>query len=252
MLPVAGKGVRLMPLTLNTPKALVPILGKPLLFYLIEEAALSGIEDVLLITNPEVRPAFEKFIAEMIPQFPELTFHIYEQKDPWGHGRAVLTAYDFLKGKPFIVRFSDDLIFGDEPVSRSLINLFSIHERPIMLLEPVSPERASSYGIVKISKSLSPALHQIAEFIEKPKDPPSNLSVPGGYVFTPELLEHLKEAEKEAPKEPDGLLIYSAIYPELDRGGEILGWQFPGKRFDCGSLEGLQATEEFLKQRSTA
>ena len=77
VLPVAGKGVRLMPLTLNTPKALVPILGKPLLFYLIEEAALSGIEDVLLITNPEVRPAFEKFIAEMIPQFPELTFHIY-------------------------------------------------------------------------------------------------------------------------------------------------------------------------------
>ncbi|MEK7187514.1 MAG: sugar phosphate nucleotidyltransferase [Patescibacteria group bacterium] len=248
VLPVAGKGVRLLPLTTNTPKALVPVAGKPLILYLIEEAALSGMKDVVLIMSPDMRPRFEEFLKEIQPQFPELIFHIYEQNDPWGHGHALLTAYDFLKGKPFIIRFMDDLIFGKEPVSLSLSKLFDEYKKPIMLLEPVSSERASSYGIVRLGESISSTVHKIVEFIEKPKDPPSNLSVPGGYVFTPEVLEHLKEAGAEAPQVPDGLLIFEGIHPELRKGGEVLGWQFPGKRFDCGNLEGLAAAEEFLKQ----
>jgi len=239
-----------MPLTLNTPKALVPILDKPLLFYLLEEAALSGMKDVVFITNPGVRKQFEAFLGKTTSQFPELQFHLYDQLEPWGHGRAILSAYEFLKGKPFIIRFSDDLIFGEEPVSLSLSRLFDTHQKPIMLLEAVPPERASLYGVVGIQESLSPTLHRISKFVEKPKDPPSNLSVVGGYVFTPDLLEHLRELEKEAPQVPDGLLISDSFHPALSLGGEILGWQFPAQRFDCGNLEGLHLAEEFLKKKS--
>lgn len=250
VLPVAGRGVRLLPLTLTTPKALVPVLNKPLLLYIIEEAALSGIKDIVLVTSPDTNDVFQEFLDSVAKHFSGIVFHLYDQKDPWGHGRAVLTAYDFLKGRPFIIRFSDDLIFHEKPVLRSLINLFDVHNRPIILLEPVPFERASSYGIVGVKESLSSDLHDISEFIEKPATPPSNLSVVGGYVFTPELLEHLKKAEEAAPKASDGLLVSDAFHPEIAEGGKILGWQFPGQRFDCGSLEGIKAAEEFLKQKS--
>jgi UTP--glucose-1-phosphate uridylyltransferase len=248
VLPVAGRGLRLRPLTLDTPKPLVPVSGKPILYYFIEEAALSGMRDVVLIISPGARENFDVFLDKISPQFPSLSFHVYEQQEPWGHGQAILAAYEFLKGKPFVIRFSDDLVFEDEPITLALSKLFEVYNRPMFLLEPVPWERASLYGIVKISRSLSPVLHQISEFVEKPKDPPSNLSVPGGYVYTPEMLENLKKAEAVAPKVPDGLLIYDAFCTELAQGKEVLGWQFPGRRFDCGNFEGLAQAESFLKE----
>lgn len=247
VLPMAGRGMRLRPLTNDRPKALVPLFGKPLLEYFLEEAVLSGIKDVVLIISPEYREQLSEYTKAVVERFSGLGLHIYDQVEPWGHGRAVLTAYDFLKGKSFIIRFSDDVIFGGEPATASLSRLFDEHGQPLILLEPVPHEKASSYGVVGIAESLDSDLHRISHLVEKPKDPPSNLTVVGGYVITPDLLEHLKQADVTAPQVADGLLINEAFYRELGRGGSILGWQFTGRRFDCGNLEGFYEAEAFLK-----
>lgn len=251
VLPVAGRGTRLQPLTNDRPKALVELSSRPLLSYFLEEAVLSDITDVVLIISPEFLGQFEAYLSGAQVLFPQLRFHLYIQTEPWGHGRALLTAYDFLKGKPFIVRFSDDVIFSDVPTNTSLRRAFELHNAPIILLEKVPIEKISQYGVVGISESFSEDLHHISHFVEKPDVPPSDLAVVGGYVFTPELLEHLREADPCAPQVADGLLINEAFYRELAREGKIVGLTLSGRRFDCGGLEGFQAAERFLSEKDS-
>ncbi|MEK7187513.1 MAG: sugar phosphate nucleotidyltransferase [Patescibacteria group bacterium] len=256
VVPVAGKGVRLLPLTEKTPKALILLQGKPLLSYILEEAVQSGIVDVVLIISPDFREQFAAYHESAKSLFSQLRFHIYEQIEPWGNGRAVLLAYEFLKKGPFVMRFPDDIFYGDMPAIQELVGVYEKHRQPVILLDSVPWETVSLHGLIGIKQSHSEKLHVISEVIEKSKlkerAAPSNLTVVGGYVITPTLLEHLKEAEKEAPQILDGLLINAAFHRELSDGGEILGVMVSGRRFDCGKLEGLAAAEEFLKNQANS
>jgi UTP--glucose-1-phosphate uridylyltransferase len=275
VLPVAGRGKRLRPLTLKTPKNLICVNGKPLLEYGLEEAVQSGIKDVILVVNPAHRKKFEQYIKEKgRRRFPGLGFHIREQETPGGNGHAIVKAYDLLEGEPFAVRFCDDVIVEKKPALASLIEIFKICRSPVLLLERVPKNLVSRFGVVGAKrvkskelrvksqesrvkgkesriKSAGGKIYQITKIIEKPavKDAPSNLTIVGGYILTPSILRNLKNVADTLPVVADDALpLAVALQIELIVGGKVYGWEFPGMRLDCGTLEKLRRTEELLKK----
>lgn len=267
VLPVAGMGKRLLPLTKSLPKNLIPVCGRPLLEYVLDEAVASGIKEVILIINPAHRRHFEKYLALSKRRFPALRFHVREQATPGGNGHAIVQAYDVIGKEPFAVRFCDDVILDERPVLQSLIALFQTYHAPILLLERIPKKDVSRFGVVGVKKVRcqmshqgrgSPKaagvrckkLYQITKIVEKPasKDAPSNLTIVGGYVLTPAILRNLRAVADTLPViADDALPLAVALQIELILRGKVLGWEFTGQRLDCGTLEKLKKAEEYLK-----
>lgn len=260
VLPVAGLGKRLLPLTKTMPKNLIPVCGRPLLEYVLQEAVESGIEEVILIINPAHRKQFARYLKLNHKQFPSLKFHVREQATPGGNGHAIVQAHDLLAGAPFAVRFCDDVIIAKEPVLKSLIDIYKAYRAPVLLLERVPKKLVSRFGVVgtKKTKGGKPGIkgervYQITKIVEKPqpKDAPSNLTIVGGYILTPEILRNLKSVADTLPViADDALPLAVALQIELILHGRVFGWEFKGIRLDCGTLEKLNKAEEFLKQQS--
>jgi UTP--glucose-1-phosphate uridylyltransferase len=258
VLPVAGLGKRLLPLTRRIPKNLIPVNGRPLLEYVLDEAAVSGIKEVILVVNPKQRKDFERYLRINKKKFPALRFYIREQETPGGNGHAIVKAYDLLGKGPFAVRFCDDIIVDKRPVLKSLIEFFENYRAPILLLERVPKGLVSRFGVVGIKRASRKGkkflaggkVYRITKIIEKPKvkDAPSNLTVVGGYILTHNALRNLKSVADTLPViADDALPLAVALQIQLIIGGEVYGWEFTGKRLDCGTLEKLKKTEEFLK-----
>ncbi len=259
VLPVAGRGKRLMPLTKCTPKNLICVNGRPLLEFGLEEAVASGIKDVILIISPCHRKKFDAYIRKNAKKFPTLRFHVREQATPGGNGHALISAYDLVKNEPFAVRFCDDVLLADKkPALRTLIDIFETKKLPVILLEKVPRNLVYRFGVVGVRKSGNQKkdggrIYQITKIVEKPKlkDAPSNLTIIGGYVMTPRMLRDLKSISETLPAiADDALPLAVALQIELIIGGKILGWEFPGRRLDCGTLEKLKKTEEFLSRKN--
>jgi len=256
VLPVAGRGVRLKPLTLHTPKNLIKVHGRPLLEYALDEAAQSGIRDVILIVNPAHSGNFRHYLKVGGKRYPSLRFHIRVQETPGGNGHAIVKAYDLIKNEPFAVRFCDDIIVGKEPVLNSLVRIFNSYRAPILLLERVPRSLVSRFGVVGIRAAakktkIGGKIYGITKIIEKPalSLAPSNLTIVGGYVLTPRILDSLKSVADTLPViADDALPLAVALQIELMLHGEVFGWEFPGKRLDCGTLERLRKTEKFLDE----
>lgn len=261
ILPVAGLGKRLMPLTKDTPKNLIPVNGKPLLEYALQEAVASGIREVILVVNPKNRDQFKEYIRKNAGRFPMLTFHIRVQDTLGGNGHAVLQAYDLIADEPVAIRFCDDIIWGNQPVLKSLIELFHHYKSSVVLLEQVPNKEVSRYGVAGFEKTkgstslfLGGRVAKINKFVEKPKikDAPSNLMVPGGYVLIPEVLRNFKAVADVLPSVADDALpMPVALQIELIAGRTIYGWEFPGRRLDCGTLDKLRQTEAFLRKHES-
>lgn len=249
VLPVAGMGTRLRPLTLKTPKALVSLAGVPLLEYVLNEAKDSGIKDVALVISPDHKPHFQKYIKERGKRFPGFKLSIHIQKTPRGNGHALLQAADMIGNQPFAVRFVDDIILHQKPVLLQLNSAFSSLNAPVLLLEKVPKKEVFRYGVVEAKKTAA-GLHRISTLVEKPavEDAPSNLTIVGGYVLTPAIMDHLARLENSTPDITDALPLTRAFEQELLGGGKIYGLEFKGKRLDCGTLAGLQNAEEYLKK----
>lgn len=256
VLPVAGLGKRLLPLTKHTPKNLIKVCGKPLLEYVLEEARDAGIKEVALIISPFHRKQFTEYVRRRGGVFP-FKFHIREQSTPGGNGHAIVQAYDLLKGGPFVVRFCDDVVLASQPVTASLVQLFERKKAPVVLLERVPWAKVSRFGVVATKGAGSaPArvggkIYRIVRIVEKPqkKYAPSNLTIVGGYVLTPRVIGDLKSIAETLPIiANDALPLAVALQMSLIMGGRVYGWEFKGKRLDCGTLESLKKTEEALKR----
>ena len=250
VLPFAGLGKRLLPLTERIPKALVPLNKKPLLEYFLDEAISAGIKEVVLIINPTHRKDFKSYLRLTGPKFPSLKFHIREQATPGGNGHAIVQAYDVVRGEPFVVRFCDDIVLGQPSVVESLIELFGKYKSSIFLLERVPWNLVSRFGVVSVNR-VSRRFYKVKKIVEKPKRSlaPSNLTIVGGYVVTPSAMRNLKSVADTLPViADDALPIAVAFQIELIIGGKVYGWEFPGKRLDCGTLEKLRRAEELLKK----
>lgn len=251
VLPVAGLGTRLRPLTLVTPKNLITVAGRPLLEYVLDEALSVGIKDVILVINPAHFSQYRAYLVSARKKYPKFNFHIRVQENPWGHGHAVLQAADIIKDEPFLVRFCDDIIVSEKPALKILTRVFEEYKSPVLLLEQVSKEEVGRYGVVKAEKVYpDTGVWKISGFVEKPKpeETPSDLIVIGGYALTPEVMAGLKRLEKNMRRENDSLLIYDPILEMLVEGKPVYGREFDGKRLDCGTLAGLKTAEEYLRK----
>ncbi len=249
ILPVAGLGKRLRPLTLTTPKNLIPLRGKPILEYALEEAVEVGIREVILIVSPEHEPQYEAYLASARTRFPKLTFHVRRQAKPWGNGHAILQAADLLEpGEAFAVRFCDDVILAPEPMLGKLIAHAREYQASALYLMQVPPADVSRYGVVKATATPTPDLYRIWDLVEKPKleEAPSNLIIIGGYVLSYRVLEHLQELAKGMTQADDALMITDALLKSLTAGEPLYGFEFSGTRLDCGTLDGLKTAEEYM------
>lgn len=252
VLPVAGLGTRVLPLSLHQPKAMIGIVDRPMIHYVIEEVATAGITNIVIVTGPE-QPEFQRYADYLRhdPAWPgsRLKISFAVQEKPRGNGDAVFAAKKYLADEPFVVCFSDDLLADDQHPLKTFVEVFEKVNAPLVMLEPVPKESVSRYGVVKAQKSqLGSGLYDISDVIEKPKteEAPSNLTIIGRYVLTPAILEELGKLYPVNGKEvglADALKNYAA------RGEKLYGWHFPGKRFDAGSKMGILKAQAYFGTR---
>jgi len=265
--PVAGMGSRFLPATKASPKEMMPVVDKPLIQYAVEEAVAAGITDMVFITGRNKRAIEDHFdkayeleaelamrgkeellriVREVIPAHINCIY--IRQTEALGLGHAVLCAQPVVQDEPFAVILADDLIDGDIPIVKQMIDVFQRHQCSILGVQDVPRDQTRQYGIVD-SSSLEADLEQVHAIVEKPKpeDAPSTLAVVGRYILTPRIFHHLQKVQAGAGGEiqlTDGI---AALMQEE----QLLAYRFKGVRYDCGSKFGyLQAQVAFGLQHS--
>ncbi|WP_214835589.1 UTP--glucose-1-phosphate uridylyltransferase GalU [Exiguobacterium sp. s36] len=265
IIPAAGLGTRFLPATKAMPKEMLPIVDKPTIQYIIEEAVESGIEDILIVTGKGKRsiedhfdsvPELEQILIEkgkseflkLVEETTNINIHFIRQSKPMGLGHAVLQAKAFVGDEPFVVMLGDDIVQADIPCTRQLIEQYEITNSSIIGVQPVSEEDTQRYGIVDLSSSISEKLHTVTSFVEKPElgSAPSNLAILGRYLFTPEIFKYL---ETQTPGAGGEIQLTDAI-TRLNQMQRVFAFEFDGKRYDVGEKLGfIRTTLEFALAR---
>ncbi|NOU00321.1 MAG: UTP--glucose-1-phosphate uridylyltransferase GalU [Gallionella sp.] len=252
--PVAGMGSRFLPATKASPKEMMPVVDKPLIQYAVEEAIAAGITDMVFITGRNKRAIEDHFDkayeleAELVMRGKEELLRILRevipahinciyirQTEPLGLGHAVLCAKPVVQDEPFAVILADDLIDGDTPVIKQMVDVFQRHQCSILGVKNVPREQTRQYGIVS-STALEAGLELVNGIVEKPKpeDAPTTLAVVGRYILTPRIFHHLEKVHAGAGGEiqlTDGIAA-------LMKEEKMLAYRFNGTRYDCGSKLG--------------
>lgn len=265
IIPAAGLGTRFLPATKAQPKEMLPIVDKPAIQFIIEEAIQSGIEEILVITGRNKRAIEDHFdrslelemvleqkgdhgLLNEVRNISEMAdIHYVRQKEAKGLGHAIYCARKFVGQEPFAVLLGDDLVVHEEPCLQQLINVYNQWGGNVIALKSVPREQVSSYGVVA-SKQISPATHQITDLVEKPSPDaaPSNYAIMGRYIIQPEIFSIL---EKTPPGRGGEIQLTDAL-KELLYSQSIIGYEFQGKRYDIGDKLGfLAATVEFALAR---
>lgn len=248
VLPVAGLGTRVMPLTLHQPKGMIGIVDRPMIHYVIDEIVSAGIKHIIIVHGPRQKE-FKIYIRhlEKNPDWKKLKvkFDFALQKELHGNGDAVYSAKKYLGNEPFLVCFSDDLLVDKVPPMKTLMQFFEKQKAPVIVLEPVDWEFVSRYGVVKAKKARVKDLYEISDVVEKPerKQAPSNLTIIGRYIITPELFSYI---EKLYPYRGKVIGIADALKNYANDGNKLYGWHFKGKRFDAGSKLGILQAQAYF------
>ena len=250
VLPVAGLGTRIMPLTLHQPKAMVGIVDRPMIHYAVNELSSAGINHVVIIHGPRQR-VFKNYVRHFQKEggWPKIRFDFVLQKNPVGNADAIYLAKKFIKNSPFLVSFSDDLLDDTKPPIQTLISLFNRTLSPVLMLDSIPSNLAQHYGVVKIEKTkINKNLYQILDVVEKPspKEAPSNFTIIGRYVLTPKLLEYIEALRPTKIREAG---LADALKNYAVDGHELYGWHFQGKRFDTGSKMGILGAQVYFGLR---
>jgi UTP--glucose-1-phosphate uridylyltransferase len=254
VIPAAGLGTRFLPITKSVPKELMPILDKPMLQYVVEEAAEAGFERVVIVTAKgkesiasyfQPQESLERHLldtgaADMAEKvraasnLADVSFVIQEQ--PLGLGHAVLTAEEAVGGEPFAVILPDDIVDNTPGVLSQMLNVREEHGGGVVSVEPVPWELVQNYGVVEAAR-VSGRVHRIKSLVEKParEDAPSNLAIVGRYILPAEIFDCLRRTPPGAKGEiqlTDGLSI---LLDDMD----IYAYEFQGTRYDGGTPLGL-------------
>lgn len=262
IIPVAGMGTRFLPATKATPKEMLPIIDKPTLQYIVEEAVASGIEEILFITSPyknSVMDHFDKnFELEsrlkasgkldklhMIENVSSLAkFYYMRQGEPMGSGHAINLARSFVGDEPFAVMYGDDLMKSEVPVLKQLIDIYEEKDCNVIGVQEVDPSIVYKYGIIEYANEEG----KIKDIIEKPsvEEAPSNHAGLGRYIVKPEIFDELENLKRGAGNEyqfTDGMKA-------LMKKQEFYACKFNGKYFDIGNQFGyIKANIEFALDR---
>jgi UTP--glucose-1-phosphate uridylyltransferase len=260
VIPAAGLGTRFLPATKAMPKEMLPLIDRPVIQYVVEEAVASGIDDLIIITGRGKRaiedyfddsPELEMHLREhhksktlkMVQDISSLVdIHYIRQKEPRGLGDAILRAEKHIGDEPFAVLLGDDIIVDTIPCTQQLIEVFGRTQGPVIAVNEIPPEKVGSYGIIQ-GRPLDPSLYFVEDIVEKPRleDAPSRIGVMGRYIFTPDIFQCLKEVQ---PGFGGEIQLTDAI-KHLSGRRPVYASFFSGKRYDTGDRLGVQAIIDF-------
>jgi UTP--glucose-1-phosphate uridylyltransferase len=263
--PAAGLGTRFLPATKAQPKEMLPLVDKPTIQYVVEEAVASGLDEIILVTGRNKRAIEDHFDAAFeleyylqdrgkleelaqIKTISEMASVSYvRQKEPLGLGHAILCARPLVGEEPFGVFLGDDIIVSRVPCMRQLLDVFERHGGPVLAVMRIPKEEIGRYGVI-VPRGLGGNVFEVLDLVEKPdpKDAPSDLAIIGRYVLTPDLFPILAETAADRGGEiqlTDGLRTLRGQRP-------MYAVEFEGKRYDTGDKLGfLKATVEFALAR---
>lgn len=263
VIPAAGLGTRFLPATKAQPKEMLPIVDKPTIQYIIEEAVASGIEEILVVTGRNkkcIEDHFDKSVElemeleknhkdqllELVRNISDMVdIHYIRQKEPRGLGHAVYCARSFVGNEPFAILLGDDIVYTDKfqrPCLKQLIDCYNEYNTNILGVQSVNPENVSKYGIVDGIK-IEERVCKVKDLVEKPsiEDAPSNTAILGRYIVTPKIFQIL---ENTKPGKGNEIQLTDALL-ELIKDEAIYAYNFEGKRYDVGDKLGfLEATVE--------
>lgn len=264
IIPAAGLGTRFLPATKAMPKEMLPIVDKPTIQYIVEEAIASGIEDILIVTGKGKRAIEDHFdnsfeleqlleskgkldVLDEVKKSSNVEIHYIRQKEPKGLGHAVWCARKFIGDEPFAVLLGDDIVDAETPGLKQLMNEYDKLGRSVIGVQTVGENETHRYGIV------DPAVqdgrrYQVNQFVEKPAPgtAPSNLAIMGRYILTPEIFDILENQETGAGGE---IQLTDAIQT-LNEKQFVYAYDFEGTRYDVGEKLGfIQTTIEMALKR---
>jgi UTP--glucose-1-phosphate uridylyltransferase len=263
IIPAAGLGTRFLPATKAMPKEMLPIVDKPTIQYIVEEAIASGIEDIIIVTGKGKRAiedhfdnAFEleqllkqkgKFdLLEKVKEPSKVDIHYIRQKEPKGLGHAVWCARNFIGDEPFAVLLGDDIVQAETPCLKQLIDQYEQTFSSVIGVQKVPDNETHRYGIIDPLEQHG-RRYQVRQFVEKPAPgtAPSNLAIMGRYILTPEIFLFLEKQEAGAGGE---IQLTDAIQ-KLNEIQRVFAYEFEGKRYDVGEKIGfIKTTIEFALQ----
>ena len=266
VIPAAGLGTRFLPVTKAQPKEMLPIVDKPTIQYIIEEAVASGIEEILIITGRNkkcIEDHFDKSVEleleleksgkqEMLKLVKEISdmvdIHYIRQKEPKGLGHAISCAKTFVGNEPFAVLLGDDLVYNEEkPCLKQLMDCYNEYNTSILGVQTVDTKDVNKYGIIK-GIHIEGRVHKVRGLVEKPavEEAPSNIAILGRYIITPQIFKILEETK---PGRGGEIQLTDALSKLIDEEA-IYAYDFEGTRYDVGDKLGfLKATVEYALRR---
>ncbi|EDL64362.1 UTP--glucose-1-phosphate uridylyltransferase GalU [Bacillus sp. SG-1] len=265
VIPAAGLGTRFLPATKAQPKEMLPIVDKPTIQYIIEEAVKSGIEDIIIVTGRSKRAIEDHFdksvelemllertgkheMLEIVESISNLVdIHYVRQKEPLGLGHAVLCAKKFIGDEPFAVLLGDDIIDNEVPALKQMMDQYNIVQSSILGVNEVPRSEVDKYGIVSYQEQQG-ELYKVDSLVEKPavEDAPSTQAIVGRYILSPTIFETLETVK---PDKKGEIQLTEAIDKLLDKE-DIYSYILQGNRYDVGDKFGfLQASIDFALKR---
>ena len=266
IIPAAGLGTRFLPATKAQPKEMLPIVDKPTIQYIIEEAVASGIEEILIITGRSkkcIEDHFDKSVEleleleksgkeEMLKMVRDISdmvdIHFIRQKEPKGLGHAISCSKTFVGDEPFSVLLWDDIVYNDEkPCLKQLIDCYDEYKTSVLGVQTVNPNDVSKYGIVN-GLHIEDRVYKVKGLVEKPslEEAPSNVAILGRYIITPQIFKIL---EKTAPGKGGEIQLTDALLKLIEEEA-MYAYDFEGTRYDVGDKLGfLKATVEYALRR---
>lgn len=257
VIPAAGLGTRFLPATKAMAKEMLPIVDKPTIQFIVEEALQSGIEDILIVTGKAKRPIEDHFDAnlelemnlkekgktellKLVEETTDVNLHFIRQSHPKGLGHAVLQARAFVGNEPFVVMLGDDLMEDQVPLTKQLIDNYEKTHASTIAVMDVPHEDTSKYGIIDPGMEVEKGLFNVKNFVEKPapENAPSDLAIIGRYLLTPEIFDILANQE---PGSGGEIQLTDAI-DTLNKTQRVFAHQFTGKRYDVGDKFGFLKT----------
>ncbi len=257
IIPAAGYGTRFLPATKAMPKEMIPIVDKPTIQFIVEEAIASGIEDILIITgklkrpiedhfdsNPELEESLRKKgkeeLLELVEETTGLNLYFVRQPYPLGLGHAVLQAKAFVGDEPFVVMLGDDIMADEVPLTKQLIEGYEKTHASNIAVMRVPHEETSNYGIIDPEAEAEEGMYNVRKFVEKPspEDAPSDLAIIGRYLLMPEIFGILETLEPGVGGE---IQLTDAI-DQLNKTQRVFAKEFKGERYDVGDKFGFLKT----------
>jgi UTP--glucose-1-phosphate uridylyltransferase len=266
VIPAAGLGTRFLPASKAVPKEMLPLVDKPVIQYIVEGAAASGIDEVVIVTSASKRAIedhFDRFweleyrleqagkdelLAEARRPAELARFVFVRQGEPLGNGHAVLCAKEVIGDEPFVMLWGDDVVVGEPPFVEQLVRAYERTGGAVVGVMAVPPEEAAKYGVVEVAERLDERLTRASRIVEKPKEglAPSNLAAVAGYLLTPDIFSFLEQT----PVGQGGEIWLADGVQKIAEEGNFYALEFEGRRYDAGNkLEFLQATFELALAR---